>query len=93
MANNTLITLFVGESVDDEVERVSLKMVDGKFEGVNKTFVPQQVVIDTCTLELEQTGQIPSGRVVIEIENLMDTKNRIWMIHYSPDHVIRKIRS
>jgi class 3 adenylate cyclase len=43
--------------------------------------------VESCTLQLEQVGQLSSGKVVIEIENLMEKKSPIWMIHYPPDYI------
>ena len=87
LSNNTSVTFFIGESQDSGVETVSLQLIDSKFQAVDRTLMPQEIVIESCTIQLEQTGQLSAGKVVIDIENLMAKKSPVWMIHYPPEYI------
>ena len=86
MSNNTSVTFFISDSQDPGQQTISLKLLNSKFQAVDRTLVPQEIFIEPCTLQLEQVGQLSSGKVVIDIENLMEKKSPIWMIHFPPDY-------
>ncbi len=87
MSHNTSVTFLINDSPNPGKQRVFLKLTDGKFKAVDRTLMPQELTIDRCTLQLEQFGQLVAGKVVIEIENLMEEKSPVWMIHFPPDYI------
>ncbi|MFC1975895.1 DUF5939 domain-containing protein [Chloroflexota bacterium] len=87
MSNNTSVTFLISDNQDPGMQTVPLKLMDGKFQAVDRTLLPQELIIEPCTLQLEQVGQLSSGKVVIKIENLMEKRSPIWMIHFPPDYI------
>ena len=85
--NNTSVTFLINDSQDPGIQTVSLELKDGKFLAEGRSLLPKELTMETCTLQLAQVGQLSSGKVVIEIENLMEKKSPIWMIHYPPDYI------
>jgi class 3 adenylate cyclase len=83
-SNNTSMTFFVNESPSADVQRVPIKLVGGKFQAIDRLLKPQDVQNGPVLFKFQQAGELTNGKVVFELENLMDKKSPIWMGHFPP---------
>ncbi len=81
----TGVTFFVSDSQSSDPQIVPIERVDGKFRGVDRTFPPKKLDSAGTSFHYEHTQELSSGKVIIEIENLMNKKCPLWMLHIPPD--------
>lgn len=84
-SNQTSMTFFINESPNANVQRVPIKLVDGKFQAVDRLLKPQEVQNGPVVFKFQQAGELTNGKVVFELENLMNKKCPLWMGHFPPD--------
>lgn len=84
MRNKSSMTFFINENPSTAVQHVPVKVVDGKFETAAPPLRPQEVQNGPVLFKFQQAGELGYGKVVFELENLMDKRSPIWMGHYPP---------
>jgi len=82
--HKTVVTFFVDERGKTESETLPLDLVDGKFRMADRTLVAQDMKSGPSVLHFQQVGELASGKVLVEVTNLMDKRASVWMVHYPP---------
>jgi len=82
LGNKTGATFFVTESESAGAQTIPFQLQEGKLRPIDMTMPPQEMKLGPGTFKFEQVGQLDSGKVVVEIENLMDKTCPLWIIHF-----------
>ena len=63
-------------------QTTSIQVIDGKFNVLNREVSPYAATFGPASIYLEQHGQFPSGKHRFELENLTNTRARLWAIEF-----------
>jgi class 3 adenylate cyclase len=85
--NGAMFVFVASANQSPEVQLIPVKLMEGKFRLSDRTLTPLKVNTPNITFKFEQFGELAKGKVVMEIENLMDKKGSIWIVYAPPDLV------
>jgi len=85
LITGALLLLFISDQLSPEKQALPLKLVAGKFEMADRPLFPLTTTTDYFTFKIKQTDQLPGGKAILEVENLMDKKGSVWIMQFPPD--------
>jgi len=86
-SNKTGATFFVSGDPRGEPQVIPFQLQEGRLKPLDRSLPPQEMQAGPVTFQLQQTGLLESGQVVIEVENLMDRVCPLWVIHFPADMI------
>jgi class 3 adenylate cyclase len=82
--HKTVMNFFVHEREGGEAEILPIHLINGKFHTPDRTLEPMELQSGPATFRFEQVGELASGKVTVEVTNLMDKRSSLWLVHYPP---------
>jgi class 3 adenylate cyclase len=83
LSHNLLLVVFV-QGQTGEPQRTQIQLDGGKFRVPNRPTGPRDKVFGEGRFSFRQVADVRPGKHRIEIDNRMDERGRLWMIHYPP---------
>jgi class 3 adenylate cyclase len=81
LINKTRCMILFSDPPANEVQRLSVTLVDGRLLGVDPDLVPQRLDFGPVVFDTTNSGTIPAGRIHFEVTNNMSTRGSMWLFH------------
>ena len=85
LGDRTGATFFISGDPHSEAQIIPFQVQAGRLKPLDRSLPPQEVKSGPVTFQYQQTGLLGSGKVILEIENLMDRTCPVWVIHFPAD--------
>src|SRR6185436_4107846 len=78
LTKKPLISFAVGNN-NDQVPTLRIRLADNGYQSINQQVSPAVIPTGEFVHKIPQLGQLPTGNLVLEIENQLDKSTPLWI--------------